>query len=139
MGAFTYVIEVASTEAGPFETVEVLVDTGAFYTWLPRSIAERLGSIPRESQRFVLADGREIERDLAIIAVRLGGRTRPTLCVLGDEGSQPLLGVFTLEAFALAVDSVNKRLVPIPRLPMKAGAGVSSPHAAGEAGIFYAP
>ncbi len=62
MGVFTYVLEVASTEVGPFEAVEALVDTGAFYTRFPRSIVECLGVTPRETQRFVLADGRECGR-----------------------------------------------------------------------------
>ncbi len=121
MGAFTCVLEVAASESGPFIEVEALVDTGAFYTWLPRFLVERLAVTPRDTQRFGLADGRVIDREIAIIVVRMDGRTRHTLCVIGDEGSQPLLGVVTLEEFALAVDPVNQRLFPMPRLPMMAG------------------
>ena len=37
----------------------------------------------------------------------------PTLCIFGDAGTEPLLGAITLEAFLLAADPHNKRLVPV--------------------------
>lgn len=39
-----------------------------------------------------------------------------TICAFGDEGTEPLLGAYTLEGFALAPDPVNQRVVPMPRL-----------------------
>ena len=50
--------------------------------------------------------------------MRLDGRSRHTACGFGDEGTEPLLGAVTLEEFALGVDPVNGRLLPMPKLRM---------------------
>ena len=75
---------------------------------------ERLGIVPQERQPFILADGRPVEYDMAQVRVRLDGRERFTICIFGDEGTEPLLGVYTLEGFGLGVDPVNRRLIPVP-------------------------
>lgn len=114
VGTFQHTIEIAASEAGPFVSLDAVVDTGAAYSWVPRNVLHDLGVVPRYRRRFQLADGRIIERDLAIITVRLNGEIQPTLCVVGDEGSMALLGAFTLEGFGLSADPVNQRLVPLP-------------------------
>ncbi len=114
MGTFTHTIEVAAAEAGPFIPVDTIVDTGATYTSLPRSVLRRLGVTPRGRRTFLLADGRPIERELAAVAVRLEGEIQQTLCIVGDEETPPLLGAFTLEGFGLGVDPINRRLVRLP-------------------------
>lgn len=111
MGTFTTKVEVGSTTGGHFIFVEAVVDTGASYSLFPRSVLEQLGVQPIDQDEFTLADGRKIRRDVAVVSVRLDGRVRPTVCVVGDDGAKPLLGAITLEAFGLAADPVNKRLV----------------------------
>lgn len=111
MGIVRYSIEVGDFGGARFEPLEVLVDTGATYTWIPRDILERLGVTPEESRPFVLADGREVAYDVAWVRIRIDGRSQPSLCIFGEPDTQPLLGVFTLEAFGLGVDPVNRRLV----------------------------
>jgi clan AA aspartic protease len=115
MGTFRQHIEVGSSEAGPFAPVEALVDTGATYTLLPRAVVAPLGVRPREREEFILADGRTVEREIAIVVVRLDGRTRPTVCVIDDVAPNALLGAVTLEEFGLAADPVNRRLIPAPK------------------------
>lgn len=115
-GTFRYPIEIGATEAGPFVRLEAVVDTGAAYSSVPKAVLIQLGVVPRERRRFVVADGRVIERDIAIVAARLDGRTQPTVCVFGDDGSEVLLGAVTLEEFALGADPLNQRLVPLPQL-----------------------
>lgn len=114
MGTFRYRVELAATAAGPFEAIEALVDSGATYTLLPASLLRRLGVQPIDKQRFVVADGREIERDLGEAVVRINGRMRNSVVIFGDEGANPLLGAVTLEEFGLGVDPVGKRLIPVP-------------------------
>jgi clan AA aspartic protease len=99
-----------------FEQIEALVDTGATYTVVPRDVLERLGIMPQFRRRFRLADGRVVELDMAVVAIRLEGQTLPTICVFGEEGMDALLGAVTLEEFGLGVDPVNQRLVPIELL-----------------------
>lgn len=116
MATFEHTVEIGLSETGPFVPVAVVVDTGATYTWIPRQLLAGLGVASRGSRRFLLADGRLIERDIAVVTLKLDGQILPTVCVVGDERSKPLLGAVTLEEFGLAADPVNRRLVPIPEL-----------------------
>ncbi len=116
MSAFRVSIEISDQKGERFEPVEALVDTGATYTWVPASLLRRVGVQPQEERPFVLADGREVRYGMAWTWVRLDGKTLPTLVVFGDEGTEPLLGVVTLEEFGLGVDAVNERLIPTPGL-----------------------
>jgi clan AA aspartic protease len=118
MGAFRVSFEIGTPQGTRFETVGGLVDTGAAYTWMPGELLRRLGVAPNRTLPFGLADGTVIERDIGETRVRLNGRELTTLVVFGDEASVPLLGAYTLEGFALAVDPVNRRLVPVTVLPM---------------------
>lgn len=99
-----------------FEPMDALVDTGATYTWIPRDILLRLGVEPSFIRRLRLADGTTIERGGAQVPVRLDDQVLLTVCIFGDEGTQPLLGAVTLEEFGLGVDPLNQRLVPIVSL-----------------------
>lgn len=116
MGTFRVQIEIEGAAVGRLERVEALVDTGATYTWVPRDLLERLGVRVEEERPFVLADGRQVMYGIAWVRVRIDGRSQPTIAVFGDPGSEPLLGVFTLEGFGLAADPVDRRLVPVPAL-----------------------
>ena len=42
----------------------------------------------------------------------------PLEAMMTEPESEPLLGAYTLEGLALAVDSLNERLVPRPWLPL---------------------
>jgi len=116
MATFRVTIEIGPMDQSRFEQIEALVDTGATYTVVPRDVLERLGITPQFRRRFRLADGRVVELDMAVVAIRLEGQTLPTICVFGEEGMDALLGAVTLEEFGLGVDPVNQRLVPIELL-----------------------
>jgi predicted aspartyl protease len=89
-----------------------LVDTGSTYTVVPAPLLESLGIAPEWSSVFELADGRREEYSLAEVLVRVNGQERTTICIFGKPEGEPLLGAYTLEAFGLAADPVNRRLVP---------------------------
>lgn len=114
MGLFRTTIELASLEGRLESRVvsDVLVDTGSEYTWVPRSVLESLGVVVRRTQRFVLADGRWIERDIGYALVRAGGAEAPDLVVFAEAEDLILLGVHSLEGMNLRVDPVRKELVP---------------------------
>jgi clan AA aspartic protease len=121
VGYFHQPVEIAATPAGPFRTVDALVDTGAIYTLLPASILREIGVEPAFKMPFVYADGRRVEMDTGTIAVRVDGRLRYTPCIFGEESSGAILGVVTLEELGLGVDPVNRRLIEVPGLLMKCG------------------
>lgn len=119
MGTFRVRIEIGDSERRRFEPVEALVDTGATYTVLPRSLLEELGVIPHRRASFALADGRHVERSLGRAWIRLAAQEEYSLVVFGDDA---LLGAVTLEEFLLAPDPVGQRLVPVPALMMRIAA-----------------
>lgn len=110
MGTFEVAIEIGDPSAQRWEPLRA--DTGSTYTWVPASMLRRLGVTPQGSWDFETADGRLIERDIGQSWVRYNGSAHITFFVFGDEGSEPLLGAYTLEGFRLGVDPVNQRLVP---------------------------
>ena len=116
MSSFRVPFEVADVTGQRFEAVEGLVDTGATFTWIPRNLLERLGHQPEEEWEFELADGRRAKYGVKWMTVRLDGRRGPTPIVFGEERTDPLLGVFTLEGFRLGVDAVNERLIETPAM-----------------------
>lgn len=103
----------AANRTGPCEDVCALVDTGSVFTWIPGSVLQRVGVRPEYVLEFETADGRVITRGVAEAAIRVNGGVRTALVIFGDEGTESLLGVHTLEACLLAGDPVNERLVRV--------------------------
>ena len=93
--------------------VSVTVDTGATYTMLPREIVEDLGCHPIGSRRVLLANGVEVEWPITAVQVTVDGQDGPTFSLIGPSGCPAVLGAVTLEGFALGVDPVAQRLIPV--------------------------
>ena len=116
MGHFHVSVQVGSRSERGFASLEALVDTGATYTWVPRDVLDAVGVVPEDERPFLLADGREVRYPVAWAQIRIAGREQPTIVVFGVPGSEPILGVVTLEEFLLAADPVHRRLIPVPGL-----------------------
>ncbi len=58
---------------------------------------ERIEAVPQFRRQFLTADGRRVDREIAVTMARWNGQVLPTLVVFGEEGSQPLLDAYTLE------------------------------------------
>lgn len=118
MSTFTYPALVANPRGGPSPVeVKFLVDTGAMFTCLPAPQLEALGCASQWRVPIILADGRQEEWTATEILLTIDGRTLHTTCLFGPPGSLPLLGAVSLKQFALAVDPLNRSLVPT-RVPM---------------------
>ncbi len=120
MSLFSEKVEVCSADGSRFEAVDLLVDTGSSYTWLPRTLVERLVLKVIDRQPVRLADGRIVEKDAVEVKLRVNGKVRTNLCLVADKGDMSLLGVLTLETFSLGVDPHNKKLVPVVALAAQA-------------------
>jgi clan AA aspartic protease len=94
------------------EEIIALADTGATLTVVPREILHRLGIQKVRTVSLVLADGRRAERDVGDAAVSVNGESVPCRVVFGESGDAVLLGLTVLEQAGLAVDPVQRRLVP---------------------------
>ena len=113
MGTFTVQFEIGDPDGETYETVEAMVDSGATYTFIPRSTLERLGVRPFRKMTFEMADGTRIERDFGQTWVSLDGERIISPVIFGDDDAT-LLGAVTLEIFGLGIDPVNLRLIPVP-------------------------
>lgn len=109
---FKQAVNVLDSSGGPVETVDAWVDTGSTYTWLPRSVFERLGVQASEEREFILANGQRKTPAVAQIRISLGGPSFYTYCAVAESGEEILLSAVALEEAGLAVNSVNRRLVP---------------------------
>ena len=93
-------------------TLNGLVDTGASYTLIPESILEELGIERAEPRILSFADGSTQELSIGFTVMELDGRVCPVHLVFGLDSKKILLGAMALEAFALAADAKNRRLIP---------------------------
>jgi len=116
VGHFHVTVQVGSRGGDRFAPLDALVDTGATYTWVPHDVLDAVGVVPDEERPFLLADGREVRYPVGWAQIRIGGREQPTIGVFGAPGSEPILGVVTLEEFLLAADPVHSELIPVPGL-----------------------
>jgi len=106
---------------GEMRAIEnALVDTGSEYTWVPRGVLADLGIRPEQTQRFVVADGRHLERQVGIAIVHAAGAMAPDFVVFAEPGDMILLGARSLEGLNMRVDAQRKQLVPAG--PILAGA-----------------
>ena len=112
MGTFNSPLRISGLNGGPSREIEATVDTGAAYTTLPARLLRELGIEPMGQRRFLLADGRRVDMDSGQAWVAIDGERVVSIVVFGDDDAPPLLGAYTLEGLALAVDPVEQRLVP---------------------------
>ena len=112
VGTFNWPLRISAMDSPETAEIEATVDTGAAYTTLPACLLRNLGVEPIGRRRFLLADGRRVDMDYGRAWVTVGGESEVTLVVFGADDAPALLGAYTLEGLALAVDPVEQRLVP---------------------------
>ena len=113
MGAVHVHIVVTNPRTGlRSEPIMALADTGATLAVIPGDILQRLGVERLRTIPLVLADGRRAERAVGEALVAVDGESVPCRVVFGERGDAVLLGLTVLEQLGLAVDPVQRRLVP---------------------------
>jgi aspartyl protease family protein len=90
--------------------IDALVDTGATFTKIPRSAAQKAGLEETYQTPVQLGDGTTITRFLALAEVEVEGIRRPMLVAISEEGETPLLGYTTLEILGFKVNPVTRGL-----------------------------
>ena len=113
MGMFEVKVRLASL-AAPDRSAEVslLVDTGATLSWIPRGVLEKLGATALSRLPFSLADGRQLERDVAAVLLMIDGRKAAVSVAFGEPGEEAVLGATALESLGFVVDPVSQKLLP---------------------------
>lgn len=110
----TFVAGRAVGAQGREETVNFLVDSGAGYTLLPYAVWRSLGLEPTREERFRLADGTVVTRNLSRCYIILPQGEEYSPVVLGEESDdQALLGAVTLEIMGLMLNPFSRTLHPM--------------------------
>jgi predicted aspartyl protease len=122
MGIFRTTLGIAAlaTPEHRRELLDVMVDTGSEYNWIPSEVLIDLGVSPVRIDRFETADGRVLEREIGFALVYAGGRSAPSIVVFATGGDMALLGAHGLEGLNLRVDLGRKELVPAGPVPAAA-------------------
>lgn len=113
MGTFTTKLRVWNADHPEgAEELDVLVDTGASFSWISKSRLERLGVTATYQMPFRTIDGRVLDRDMAVVYIASDGRSVPDLVVMAEEGESEVMGAHSIEGLGMAADPVQKKLVP---------------------------
>ena len=120
MGIFRTTLSLAAlaTPDDRRDLVDVLVDTGSEYNWLPTALLLELGVSPVRIDRFETADGRVLEREIGFALLYAAGRSTATIVVFAQEGDMVLLGAHGLEGMNLRVDLNRRELIPAGPVPV---------------------
>ena len=115
MGLTFVIATVANTaDIKKRKEVEFMVDSGAVYSIVPRTILKELDIVPHSKRTFILANGEKVERELGTAAFEYQERRGDSLVIFGEPDDVPLLGATTLEGFALILDPFRRELKPLP-------------------------
>ena len=125
VGTFSVDFIISNPATDQSRALNGMVDTGAAYSVVPGAILAEMGVEAGYTEPFVLADGSEVELAVGWVAMELDGKRRPVHVVFGPDDETILVGAMSLEAFALAADARNGRLIP-GRLTLLATSGPSA-------------
>jgi len=119
MGIFTVPAKVytgfPNGERAPAE-LELLVDTGATFSVVPREVLLRVGVKPVEKREILTVNQTLLRRDLGYVGIEVAGRRVLTPVLFGDSNDFAVLGAVTMEIAGLVVDPERKTLEPRPSL-----------------------
>ena len=112
VGTFSYSMRISSMDGRNARDVEATAGAGAPFTTLPGRLLRELGIEPTGRRAFPLADGRRVDMDYGRAWATMDGQSAITIVAFGEDDAPALLGAYTLDGLALAVDPENQRLVP---------------------------
>ena len=96
--------------------VEVLVDTGAVFSVIPRDILEEVGIKPTAMREFKIFGGRKVERETGGALFQYDSVRAEVPVTFGEKEDKPILGVTALESLGYNVDPVTKKLKKVDLL-----------------------
>ena len=108
------IVYIKGTVSGNGKSVELdfLIDSGATYTLLPKSVWEDIGLKPKRTVNFILADGTKITRNVSECEIEILGLSGHTPIIMGESDESPLLGAVTLEEMGFVLDPFKREIKP---------------------------
>ena len=110
---FVHVTVQVSSPSNPQEEreIELLVDTGAILSVIPRQMLEERG-VPALGSRRFRGFGGVPQRDTAALLIRYNGDVTGTTAIFGEADDTPILGVTALGSLGYQVDPTSGELKP---------------------------
>ena len=68
------------------KAISLLVDSGAVYSVVPKSLLAKLGAKAHSTKTFTLADGSEIKRKIGDVVFKLDGHQAASPVIFGEKG-----------------------------------------------------
>lgn len=120
MGA-THVTVCIRNPADPQKSWEglFLVDTGATDCLVPRDHLETIGLMKKSTRTYEPADGNELAMDITTGDIEFMGEIVGGTIIMGEPGTEPILGVTALESVGIEVDPQNQKLKRLPAVRLK--------------------
>jgi clan AA aspartic protease len=117
MGITKVTVELSNArDPNRWQTLELIADTGAIFSVIPRSALDQLGIAPYAEETFHLSNGTEIRRPVGDVFIRIDGKARTVPTIFGEPTDTPLLGVTALEILGFTVDPRTRKLEPTKML-----------------------
>lgn len=115
---FTYVEGLLHNPAdlAKSEAVEVLVDSGAIFTSVPRDVLHRLEIRPIARRKLRVYGGATVERDIGVAVLEYEGKYAGITVIFGEAEDTPILGATALESLGYQLDPITKKLKPVELL-----------------------
>ena len=118
MSLFKVTVTAASPQTPEKNTpgIEALVDTGSELTWLPADALADAGIKRMRKKQFQTAKRQLITRDIGYAIVRAEGHETIDEIVFAEPSDMVLLGVRSIEGFAVTVDNLGHRFIAVASL-----------------------
>lgn len=112
----THIEATIANPANPRKTrkFSLLVDSGAVYSVVPKTVLRQLGVKPHSTKTFTLADGSWITRKIGDVVFKFDGHQGASPVIFGEKGDSTFLGTVSLEALGLLLDPIRRELRPLP-------------------------
>jgi len=92
------------------ELKNVLIDTGATFTVLPKEVLEQIGAGRiMTDYEIELGNGQKVKAEAYGVSVTIQGSEMPAVAI-SFEGAQTVIGVETLESIGLRLDPTSGKL-----------------------------
>ena len=92
--------------------LEALVDTGATFTKISRSLASRIGVRPKREVLTQVATGEIISRQAGTLDAEIKGVRDTIPVVIGEDDEPAVIGYTTLEILGFKINPVTRELEP---------------------------
>ena len=98
-----------------------LVDASTTDSMVPRPCLEAIGLQPQGRRLYQLADGGEMEMDIAVARIEFMGAFAGGTVVFAEADAEPILGVTALASLGVEIDPETQRLKRMPAVRLRVG------------------